>query len=167
MDKMLEEFFSRNFGAKGMTNPFNNDAFTNYISEQIKNALPNNMNWLQGNGEMQNNPSDLTFQQQPGDHTFSSSNNQSKEMNYHVFEMHEFLIVRIQFSNTDPYTRRKILLNSYELLLIEEGREKPSLSISLPKQVSPKKTKLTMLDGILEIQMLKKSPEDYSEFEII
>ncbi|MEH7385850.1 hypothetical protein V7147_10620 [Bacillus sp. JJ1521] len=157
----MEEFLKSNIGNQGATNPFNGDAFADFIAEQIRNALPQSPNWA---GSQVNNSGQ---NQQGGGPAFNAAN-QTNKMNikYNVFEMHDYLIARIDFSNTDPSKKKKILLNSYELLLTEEERVSPLLKIPLPKPVSSKKVRFSMQNDILEIQMLKKGPEDYSEYEV-
>lgn len=172
VDNILDQFFNSNFGNRNQgsntPNPFNADSFADFIYEQIKNAMPNNANGLQGSGPGQGSIGNPFQQQhQAANPVQGSSIHANKtDIKYNVFEMHGYVIVRISMSNTDPSKKKSILVNSYELLLKEEGRNTPLLHVPLPKPVSSKKTKLSMQNGILEVQIIKKATEEHSEFEI-
>ncbi|WP_106497501.1 Hsp20/alpha crystallin family protein [Lentibacillus sp. Marseille-P4043] len=168
MEKAFEDFFNQHFDTQeNVPNPFDKEAFAQFISDQIKNAVPNQANVSEPNN-LQNvpNPSQHRRRNRPNRQSNGSpGNGNASNYEYNVFETHDFVIARIAMTNANPEQRFSVLLNSHELFLREKG-QRPSLRIHLPKPVDPKKTKITTRNDILEIQMMKQPPEPLSEFDI-
>lgn len=169
MDKAFEDFFKQQFDRQeNVPNPFDKEAFAQFITDQIKNAVPEQAgfdpNQLQNvaNPTQQQGNKTGTYPQK-NDRVFQEHN--KPKHRYNVFEAHDFVIARISLEQVDDDQKTTILLNSYELFLKEAGK-RSSLRIHLPKPVHPKKTKMKILDGVLEIQMMKQPAESLTEFEI-
>lgn len=134
-------------------NPMDHHALSQYITDQIKNAVP-------GLYESQSN--------QDSDLPKGSKSTDAKKLDidYDVFETHDFVIVRIAFTHLSHEPKKRISVNWHELFLVEEGKQTPLLKIVLPKPVNAKKTKFSMRNRILELQILKLPSEPVIEFEI-
>lgn len=176
----FEDIFKYYFdNQNNMPNPFDPDAFSDFIKESIRSSFPDQSGefgqqgpWGQ-DGAGPFNQSQSQNQSQGGGgpqfnaHKQRPNKGNSNGIRHNIFETHDHIIARIASdpqSNTEPPT--SILLNSHELLLKGHDTQEPILHVQLPKPVSARHTKVDFREGILEISMLKKSQEPFTEIVI-
>lgn len=167
----FEDMFKGYFdGQNNMPNPFDPDSFSQFIQDSIKNSFPDQAGFTQpgapgGQGpQYSQNTAPGGGNNQPR-RPHPHANNQGIQHN--LFETHDHIIVRIASDpRSNPEPPQKLYLNSNELLLKGSDGGQPMFHIHLPKPVSAKHTKVDLRNGVLEVSMLKKSPEPYAEINL-
>lgn len=181
----FDDIFKKYFDYQdNMPNPFDPDSFSQFIKDSISNSFnnpdatqsgphgpqgdpgtqsgPGAQGGVQGAHKRPNNGANNRGPQQQAQQ--AQGNNQGLQHN--VFETHDHIIIRIAADpRTNPDPPEKLYLNSRELLL--KGQDgQTMLHLQLPKPVSAKHTKIDYRNGILEISMLKQSPEPFAEINL-
>lgn len=178
----LSKYYDQHFKGMNIPNVFDQEAFTKFISDQIRQAMPNYKQMtshVDSNDTEQDEKEDVLMpnfndhQQNPKETSERTSMNlnqdhtqRPKKIQYNVFETHDFVIVRIPFQHENRLIRKRILVNDYKLLF-EHVRGEAMLEIKLPHPVNSETTKYLIRNGILEIQIEKRPSTPWSEFEII
>ena len=120
------------------------DEIQKQVIDSINQFMPN---FLKGDGLRQN-----SFQSQPFN-------------DVQIFETHDFVIARIP-AVFDNSLRPHLSMNSYHLYVKGLPDRNEELSIKLPSPIKPKYAKAEYKNGILEVRMLKQSPEPTMEINI-
>jgi len=82
-----------------------------------------------------------------------------------IFETHDFVIARIPIQ-PNSYYPPKILMDTYHLYVRGLPNQEPELKLPLPAPIRPKNAKAEYKDSVLEIRMLKRGPEPFTEINV-
>lgn len=184
-DDMFKKFFDQN----EFPNPFDPEGFGRFIQEQIKSAMPENVEGMtqpqsgsgqtvdysaqpqrntmnlpttgskKGTNSGMGRPSNQQAQGTRAQTAQAGPTQEQQELNYQAFETHDDFIIRVEIVEDEALHPKNIALNSTQVTFLNGEATKPLLHIQLPKPVQPDQIKAGFRQGILEIKLPKKEEE--------
>ncbi|GGE48883.1 spore germination protein GerT [Pullulanibacillus camelliae] len=130
--------------------PFNTEDVQKKVMESLDQFLPDFLK--------QGKASSATKADAPSQRTTPTAQSQ-------VFETHDFVIARIPI-RPDNYYPPKILMDTYHLYVRGLPEQESELKLQLPAPIRPKNAKAEYKDGVLEVRMLKRGPEPFTEINV-
>lgn len=165
MEEWIQDYMD-GYG-KSVPNVFDKEAFANYITERVQHSIPN-FKQMKSPDHGQEFSAFNNRHSKETDLTHHGEKRESKIMDIqsNVFETHDYVIVRIAFQSEYNFFEKRLLVNCYKLILQDKRRQQLVIDIKLPHPVLPKTTKYLIKNGILEVQIKKKTPDPWAVFDI-
>jgi|GEM_PF-1708042 len=82
-----------------------------------------------------------------------------------IFETHDFVIARIPIEPNNDYPP-KIMMDTYHLYISGLPNQEAELKLPLPAPIRSKNAKAEYKDNVLEVRMLKRRPESFTEINV-